>query len=94
MKYQKGSFVVVPNIEYLKGKNPLLLSVFFWICYHADEDGMCFPSRRKLASEVGSTVKTVDKYIKELEVDGVKKKTKRKKKNSKETLQGWKKRRG
>lgn len=84
MKYKKGSFIVVPNVEYFKGKNTILLSVFFWLCYHADEEGICFPSRNKLSKETGTSVRTVDKYIKELESDKIIEKTKRRKQNSRE----------
>ena len=84
MKYKKGTFVVVPNTEYLKGKSSVLLSVFLWLCYHADDDGVCYPSRKKLAEEVGVDVRTIDKYIKVLQEDGIIIKTIRQKKNSKE----------
>jgi hypothetical protein len=84
MKYEKGTFVVIPNTKYFKGKSSVLLSVFFWLIYHTDEDGVCYPSRKLLGEEVGVDVRTIDKYIKILENDGLIEKTTRKKKNSKE----------
>ena len=84
MKYKKGTFVVVPNTDYLMGKPQAQQLLFFWLCYHADEDGRCFPSRGKLAKEMGCTNKTVDNYIKVLEEDGVIEKTVRRKEGTKE----------
>lgn len=84
MKYKKGTFVVIPNTEYFKGKPSLSLSIFFWLCYHADEEGICFPTRKKIAEYAGVDIKTVDKYIKILETDGLIEKTTRKKQDSME----------
>lgn len=84
MKYKKGTFVVVPNTEYLKGKPQALQLLFFWLCYYADEEGRCFPSRGKLAKLMSCTNKTVDNYIKVLELDGVIEKTIRRKEGTKE----------
>lgn len=75
MKYKKGTFVVVPNKEYLSGKPSELQTIFFWLCDHADEEGVCFPSRRTLARESGCGLKTVDKYLTQLEQGGFIEKT-------------------
>ncbi len=66
MKYRKGTFTVVPNKDILRGKNPYLQIVYFWICDHANEEGVCFPSRQHLADESGVSLKTVDNMISEL----------------------------
>ena len=66
MKYRKGTFVVVPNKEQLKGKPSELQSVFFWICQHADDEGECFPSRKLLATESGTGLRRIDKYLTQL----------------------------
>lgn len=66
MKYIKNTFVVIPNKEFLKGKASQLQAIYFWLCDHADEEGICFPSRQLLASEAGTTDRSVDRYIKEL----------------------------
>jgi hypothetical protein len=85
MKYQPGTFTVIPNKEYLKEKPPILQCLFFWLCQHSDEKGVCFPSRSTLAKEVGCDIRSIDKYIKIMESDNILKKTtrfnKRKKKN-------------
>ena len=84
MKYKKGTFTLVPNINYLKGKSPFLQTLFMWICQHTDENGICYPSRERLAQECGCEIRSVDRHLKVLEEDGVIVKTKRKKLKSKE----------
>ena len=71
MKYEKGTFVTVPNREFLKGLTPLTQTLFFWICNYADENGQCFPSRTTLAKNMGSSIKTVDRHLKKLEEVGL-----------------------
>lgn len=63
MKYNKGSFVTVPNKNHLAGLEPYVQSVYFWICSYADEDGTCFPSRTTLAKNAGCSVKSVDRAL-------------------------------
>ena len=84
MKYQKGTFVVVPNKEHLRGRPSELQTIFMWLCVHADEDGICYPSRKTIAEEAGCGIRSVDKYILQLEQMGVIEKTFRQKPNSKE----------
>ena len=86
MKYSKGTFVVIPNKDYLKGMKPQVQTTFFWICEHSDENGICYPSRNKLAKEVGVGIKIIDRALKELEDKNLIKKTTRKKENSKENM--------
>lgn len=67
MKYERGTFTITPNKEHLRGKPPEMQAVYFWICDRADENGICFPSRAKIAEDCGiKSVRTIDKYIKEL----------------------------
>lgn len=84
MKYKKGTFTLVPNINYLKGKSPFLQTLFMWICQHTDENGICYPSRERLAQECGCEIRSIDRHMKVLEEDGVIVKTKRKKAKTKE----------
>jgi hypothetical protein len=63
MKYKKGTFVVVPNIDILSGRNTEVQTLFMWLCNFADENGQCFPSRKLLAEKCGLGVRTIDKYI-------------------------------
>lgn len=75
MKYKKGTFVVVPNKDVLRGLPSEVQSVYFWICEHANDDGECFPSRKKLAQESGTGLRRIDKYISQLEELSLLKKT-------------------
>jgi hypothetical protein len=84
MKYKKGTFVVVPNLEVLSGKPLEAQALFMWLCSYSNEDGVCFPSRKKLAQRCGFTVKTLDKYMKVLVSIGVVQKQIRKKEGTKE----------
>jgi hypothetical protein len=77
MKYEKGTFIVVPNKNYLFGKPSWQQSLFFWLCSFSNDQGECFPSRDKLAEAMDCDVRTVDKYMAILVQDGVIKKTKR-----------------
>lgn len=69
--YKKGDFFHVPNKSILSGKPAELQCLYFWIISYSNEDGTCFPSRSTLAKNTGTNIKTVDKYLKELEVLGL-----------------------
>jgi hypothetical protein len=69
VKYKKGTFVVVPNLDELKGKPSEMQAIYLWICQHADSDGMCFPKKATLSREAGCSHNTVDKYLKQLVKD-------------------------
>lgn len=85
MKYRKGEFVIVPNTQELDKVSATAQALFVWICVYADNDGICFPSRSKLASNLNCSVSTVDTYIKELVDCGFITKTNRKRDNEKIT---------
>lgn len=78
MNYKKGSFTTVPNKEILRGKDAIAQIVFMWLCSYADEEGVCFPSRSKLAKDCNVTVDTIDRKVKYLADEGLVKKTTRK----------------
>lgn len=69
--YKKGDFFHVPNKNILSGKPSELQCIYFWIISYSDDSGTCFPSRKTLAKNTGTNIKTVDKYIKELEQLGL-----------------------
>lgn len=71
MRYIKGDFTLVPNSSSLEGQSPSVQTVYKWICKHADNDGICFPSRRLLSQKSGVTIKTVDNCIKKLVKMGI-----------------------
>lgn len=85
-KYKSGTFNVVPNKNYLRGKPAELQAIYFWIVDHANDEGICFPQRSTLAKEAGCNVKTVDKYIQALVEYGFIEKTVRKLSGNKKQL--------
>lgn len=78
MKYEKGTFVIVPNIQHLKKFAPEAVSLFIYLCSYSDDSGICFPSRTRLSRDMNVTVKTVDKYLSILIENGLITKTIRK----------------
>lgn len=64
MKYNKWSFITVPNKQVLKGKDSLLQCVYMRVCSFADEEGICFPSYQTIADHAGCSKSTVTKKIK------------------------------
>lgn len=62
-KYEKGTFVVVPNRQMLRGMKPSAQSVFFWLCSFADAIGTCFPSHSTLGQHAGISVSTVKRSL-------------------------------
>lgn len=67
MKYTKWSFTTVPNLEQLKWKNPILQTIYLWICKYCNEDGYCFPSQVELSNNCWISVDSCRRYLKELE---------------------------
>lgn len=70
MKYKKGTFVIIPNKDYLKGKPSEMQAIYFWLCEHANEKGSCFPTKKTLAEEAGCSHNTLDKYLGQLVEEG------------------------
>lgn len=85
MKYAKGTFTVVPNRELLRGLPPTTQALYVWLCSYADENGECYPSRSKLAKDIGGGVRTVDTHLKKLEELGLIEKENRVKNNEKQS---------
>lgn len=67
MKYEKWTFVVIPNIKQLEWKSPVLQTIYMWICYYSNQDWLCFPSQKTLAKNVWVSNNTLKTYLKELE---------------------------
>lgn len=86
MKYKPGTFITVPNLDSLHKVPAISQVLFLWICKYSDEEGMCYPGRKKLAKNLGCSIRTIDKHIDILESNGFITKTKRKKEDSKENL--------
>lgn len=66
MKYTKGDFIVVPNIHHLSGLPVSTQAIYLWICSYADKDGRCYPSKRTLGKDTGTSVKTAERQINKL----------------------------
>lgn len=66
MKYEKGTFITVPNKKALAKQPAILQALFMWICSFADENGECYPSRTTLARLICVSAPTIDKYLQEL----------------------------
>lgn len=77
-KYEKGSFVTVPNKGHLAGIESYIQCVYLWICHFSDDDGTCYPSRTTLSACAGCSVKSVDRAIDWLCSNGLLKKATRK----------------
>lgn len=67
MKYSKGTFATIPNIELLEGKNPILQTIYMWMCKFSNENGTCFPSQKKLSECSWTSIDSCRRYLKELE---------------------------
>lgn len=66
MNFEKGTFCVVP-VQMLKGLLPACQTVFMWICFHSNNDGVCWPSIDLLSEECGISRTPVIEAIKKLE---------------------------
>lgn len=77
-RYLKGDFITVPNKNAIKPLKATTQAVFMWIASYADDEGICFPSRKTIAKNCGVTVDTVDTHIKKLVDAGLLQKTARK----------------
>ena len=86
MKYNKGTFVIVPNINELALLPPTAQGLYLWICKFSDENGSCYPSRKKLASLLNCDMRTIDKYMQILVDNELIEKTKRKKEGTNENM--------
>jgi hypothetical protein len=63
MKYEKGTFITVPNIQRLQELPPTAQALFMWLCSYADKDGQCYPSRTVLAKNLHCAVRSVDAHL-------------------------------
>jgi len=86
MKYKKGTFIVVPNIDRLDVLHPTGQALFMWLCKYANDDGVCFPSRKKLAGHLSCDMRTIDRHIGFLVDLGFISKTTRQKKGTKTNM--------
>lgn len=62
MKYERGSFIVVPSREKLRGMPVPAQALYMWLCAYANEDGECYPSRARLAKDCDCSLNTIDRF--------------------------------
>lgn len=77
MKYNKGDFTVVPSKNARKGLKPVLQTAYTWLAEHSNDNMESWPSRKVLAEEVGVSIDTLDKALKDLVELGLIKKEER-----------------
>jgi len=70
MKYEKGAFITLPNVQKLRELTVGARATFEEICIFSDEYGKCFPSRKKIAENIQMHPNSVDRFIDELEQKG------------------------
>lgn len=61
MKYERGSFIVVPSREKLRGMPVPAQALYMWMCAYANEEGECFPSKERLAKDCDCSRDTIDR---------------------------------
>lgn len=67
--FDKGTFILVPDKEALRGRPPLEQLVAIWIGDYGLTDA--FPSRKTIARDCGASIKRVERAIAKLEQDGI-----------------------
>ena len=85
--FDKGTFIIVPDKEALRGRPPLEQLVAIWIGDYGLTDA--FPSRKTIARDCGVSVKSIDRAIAKLEQDGIITKRSRKNKNGGDTSNSY-----
>lgn len=71
MRYQKGTFTVVPNKEVLRGLDPQTQVLYHWLCDYANDRGLCHPSIGRLANDCGMSRRTTIDRLDFLEKKGL-----------------------
>ena len=64
--FEPGTYTLVPNRHKMHEFSATVQIVWFWLCVYADEDGMCFPSRARLAKDCNKSIDSIDRAIKVL----------------------------
>ena len=85
--FDKGTFIIVPDKEALRGRPPLEQLVAIWIGDYGLTNA--FPSRKTIARDCGVSVKSIDRAIAKLEQDGIITKRRRKSQNGGDTSNSY-----
>lgn len=62
-KFNKGTFITIPNRCTLRELSSSAQVVYLWICDMMDDDGKCFPSHRLLCELTGLSRPTIKRAI-------------------------------
>ena len=85
--FDKGTFILVPDKEALRGRPPLEQLVAIWIGDYGLTNA--FPSRKTIARDCGVSVKSIDRAIAKVEQDGIIIKRRRKNQNGGDTSNSY-----
>jgi len=77
MKYEKWTFTTVPNIKIVAWQNPIVQTIYLHLCKRANQDWVCFPSRKILAEDVWVSENSIKRHTKKLVELGILRKTRR-----------------
>ena len=70
--FKRGDFFSMPKLAYESKLSPLAITIYGYLMYCKDRRNRCYPSRKNIAERCGiGSVTTVDKYLKELEENGL-----------------------
>lgn len=78
MRYEKGSFITVPNKVAMRRLSLGARAVFIEICDMSDDEGVCFPARSTIATRIKMSIDSVDRFIEELVTENFIEKSRRK----------------
>jgi hypothetical protein len=65
-RYIKGTFTSVPNKHALRGQPASVQAVYFWICDYANDNGICYPSLKRLQADTSQSRSTILRSIQAL----------------------------
>lgn len=71
IRFQKGTFITIPNKNKLRGMTVYAQVLYLWLNNYSNGDGVCFPSKKKLSEDCNIAISTITKAIKELEDSGL-----------------------
>lgn len=73
-RFNKWSFIIAPNKDYIKWEKPIIQSVYFWLCDFAWVDMKCYPSYSTIGDLAGCSRRScIDAIARLIEIGIVKK---------------------
>lgn len=65
-KFKPGTFIIVPNKAGIKDLSMKAQVTWFALCAYADDDGVCYPSKKTLSRLSGIGERTLSRGLEEL----------------------------